>query len=118
MIEYITGIKMADAIVSAKAISIFRKYTNASMSDIKNKIVNHEYIFSCESSETSDLRKVKRCYNELIKAGLNAELFESSNGFTEQITPELLNNEIQTNCEIEAEIDAQCELEAIADDDK
>lgn len=110
--EYITGIKIADANVSAKAISIFRKYTNASMSEIKNKITSHEYVYSCETSETNDLRKVKKCYKELIAANINAELFETINGFTDPISLELLGNQIQTTREIEAEIDAQCELEA------
>lgn len=115
MDEYITGIKIADADISAKAICIFRKYTKISMSEIKSKIINHEYVFSCESFDTYALRKVMQCYNELITAYLNAELYETINGYTNQISVELLNNQIQTNCEIEAEVDAQCEIEADLD---
>lgn len=59
------GLKVKTPTSMAKCISILRKYTPVSMSEIKSAIESNEYILSCKYTNDSGIRKIRKCYDEL-----------------------------------------------------
>ena len=97
----------------AKCISILRKYNPVSMSEIKKAIETNEYVLSCRYTDDSGLRKIRRCYDELKKSGIVAEIYEHD----ELTTREFISNLLNTYREIEAETEAMIDAEVAEDED-
>ena len=112
-IDYRIGLVLKPAESIAKYISIIRKYNPVSISEIKNAITVGEYVVYCEYTSDSGIRKVRRCYDELKKAGANVEIYENGN----QTTREFISNLIGTYSEIAAETQAFIDAEADEDDE-
>ena len=91
----------------AKCISLIRKYRPVAMSEIKGDIENGRYVYSCKYSSTSGVRKVRRCYDELVKAGASVEIYEHG----DLTTREFLSNLVDTYHQIEEETDAIIDAE-------
>ena len=95
----------------AKCISILRKYTKTSIAEIKNAIDSGHYVFGCEYTSTPGIRKVRRCYDELIKNGATVEIYED----VELTSRKFISNLIESYQEIEQEtqdmIDTEVESE-------
>ena len=102
-------IKSADSV--AKCISIIRKYNPVSMSEIKKAMENHSFVFDCEYTSNSGVRKVRRCYDELVKAGATIEIYEDGDLTTREFISNLLNTYQEIDKEIQAQIDAEVAAE-------
>ena len=100
----IVGLKIRPGDSLAKGISIVRKYKNAPIGEIKREIQENEYVLVYSRIDDRGLKQIIKCYKELTKAGLKAELFE---GNDEPTTLELLMNLDNTYDEISDEIDAE-----------
>ena len=96
----------------AKSIAIIRKYNPVAMSEIKKAIESGDYVLTCEYSDESGVRKIRRCYDQLTKAGMSVEIYEH-----ERLTSrEILTNLIQSHRQTEREVRAQVEAEAAAEE--
>ncbi len=102
------GLIIKSAPSLAKCISIIRKYRADSISDIKSRIENCEYVFDCRYTDTSGVRKVRRCYDELIKAGAMVEIYEHG----DLTTRDFLSNLVDTYRQIEEETEAMIDNES------
>lgn len=105
----VIGLKIIAVPSMAKCISIIRKYTNFSILEIKNTIEAKDYILSCQGIDTSGIRKIRKCYDDLKKNGITSELYQ----WDEIISRDILSNlidlhhsiELQTQAEIDEEIE-------------
>lgn len=95
----------------AKCISVIRKYNPVSMSEIKAAIENHSFVFDCEYTDDSGIRKVRRCYDELLKAGANVEIYEDGDLTTRKFISNLLESYREIDRETQAQIDAEVAAE-------
>ena len=98
-------IKSANSV--AKCISIIRKYNLVSMSEIKTAIENSSFVFDCDYISNSGIRKVRRCYDELIKAGAAVEIYEDGDLTTREFISNLLDSYQEIDKEIQDQIDAE-----------
>lgn len=100
ILNEIAGIKLKERSMNAKVISILRKYTNDSISNIKNHILRNEYIFSCNYIEDEKkLKKLILCHDELAKNNFEVDVYFG--GKKEDI--QVLKNWFQTSQEISDE---------------
>jgi len=90
------GLKITYVPSLAKCISIMRKYSSASMSEIRKHIENSEYILLSESINTSGIKKIRKCYDELLKNDISAEIYERYET-DELISRQLLSNLIESH---------------------
>ena len=98
-------IKSADS--TAKLISIIRKYNPVSMAEIKKSIEHGDFVFDCDYTSDSGIRKVRRCYDELVKAGAIVD--------GDLTTREFISNLIDTYQEIEEETQEMIDVEVAAE---
>lgn len=114
--EYVPGnvcLKIKKYSSMAKCISILRKYNPVSMAEIKTAIESDEYVLSYEYTSDSGLRKIRRCYDELSKNGIVAEIYEHDC----LTTREFISNLLHTYREIEYETQEQIDAEVAAEGD-
>ncbi|MBR2750991.1 MAG: hypothetical protein IKD90_07660 [Clostridiales bacterium] len=102
-------IKSADSI--AKCISIIRKYNPISISEIKTAIESKAFVFDCDYTNDSAVRKIRRCYDELVKTGATVEIYEDGDLTTREFISNLLNTYREIDQEIQNQIDAEVATE-------
>ncbi len=113
--EYKTGevgLKIKSASSMAKCIAILRKYNPVSMAEIKNAIETGEYVLTCSYISHPGIRKIRKCYDELVKSGQEVEIYEHDR----LTTRELISNLIASHRKTEREVREQMEEEALADE--
>ena len=106
------GLKIKSVSSMAKCISIIRKYTPVSMSEIRGAIDNSNFIFSSSILDDSGIKKIRKCHDELVKAGCTVEIFEND----EIISRELISNLINSHKRIEQEVQEQIDAEVTAEE--
>lgn len=95
----------------AKCISIIRKYNPVSMSEIKNAIDTKQFVFDCEYTNDSGIRKIRRCYDELLKNGSSVEIYADGFLSSREFISNLLGSYHEIAQETQAMIDAEVEAE-------
>lgn len=70
------GIKIFPTAEFAKVVKIVRKYENLSVSEIKKRIIQSEYIILCDDVDDEGLEIIISLYNELSALNIPCELFE------------------------------------------
>ena len=101
------GIKIEETPSMAKSISIIRKYNSLSMSDIKKAIESNEYVLVCPYIDHQGVRMIRRCYNELAKAGITVSIYEHDRPATLEFLSNLIKSHRQTDREVQAQIYAE-----------
>ena len=105
------GIKIKATPSIAKSISILRKYNSLPISVFKAAIEAGNYVLECPYVSSPGARMIRRCYDELSKAGNDVELYEH-----DRLTNrEFLCNIIKLHRQIEREVRDQVDAEAAAD---
>lgn len=107
------GIKITDTTSMAKCVQILRKYTSASMSEIISTIKSNNYVLTCKYTSDSGIRKIRKCYDQLTKAGITVEIYEHD----ELTTREFISNLIDTYREIDEETQAMIDAEVADEED-
>ena len=108
--EYTPGyicLKIKEYPSIAKCISILRKYNPVPMSEIKEKIESNAYVLSYRYTSDSGLRKIRKCYDELSKNGIIAEIYEHDAPTTREFISNLLNTYREIEQETQEMIDAE-----------
>ena len=105
------GLKVVSSSPNVTCVRIIRKYNHSSMAEIINNIKNNEYILVCSAIDTSNIKKIRRCYNELVKNGIKAELYEFDKISTLELITNLIYSQTYTNLEVQAQVDSEIENE-------
>ena len=109
------GLVIISAASVAKCISIIRKFNPISMSEIKTAIESNSFVFDCNYTNTSGIRKVRRCYDELVKAGAIVEIYEDGDLTNREFITNLLNSYRKIDKDIQNQIDAEVAAEGGAE---
>ena len=86
------------------------------MAEIKNAIDAGHFVFDSDYIDDSGIRRVRRCYDELLKAGAKVEIYEDGNLTTREFISNLLGSYKEIAIETEAMIDAEVAAEGGEDD--
>lgn len=70
------GIKILFSNDMAKCIKIVRKYSSHSISEIRDSIINNEYVIEGNYVDLDDILLIIELFNDLNKNRIKAELFE------------------------------------------
>ncbi len=108
-------VKSTDSI--AKCISIIRKYNPVSIGEIKNAIDSGQFVFYCKYTSDSGIRKVRRCYDELVKTGATVEIYEDGDLTTREFISNLVDTYKEIADETDAIIDAEVSENGAADEE-
>ena len=101
------GIKIKNAPSMAKCISIIRKYNPVSMGEIKKNIESDNYVLTCSYISHPGVRKIRKCYDELRKAGIEADLYEDDELTDRELISNLISSHRQTEREVREQVDAE-----------
>ncbi len=107
------GLKIVEVTSMAKCISILRKYNHISMSSLIEAINKNYFVLSCSCIDTPNIRKLRKCYDELNKNGIKSELYDND----EPTTRELITNLLVSHAQIELEVMQQIDEEVAAEDE-
>lgn len=100
-------IKIEPPCVSAKCISIVRKYCHLSIADIKNAITEGQPVLIFDYTDEEGLSNIIDCYNSLTDSGISAQLYEHDR----PTTISLMLNLLQMYKEISDQVDEEIETE-------
>lgn len=79
-IKNIAGIKIKTNKASADLIKLIKQYRNDAISDIKNDILNYDYVYACSfTGETAEFEKLLKLYKDLVSLGYDPILFDENN---------------------------------------
>lgn len=99
----LVGIKVKETTFNANIVKIMRRYSDESISDIKKKVINREYLYVCDYIDFDGLATIVEIYNAMKKTNIDVELFEHE----EITTIEFLNNLIQSYSETEKQVEEE-----------
>ncbi|MBO4846660.1 MAG: hypothetical protein J5525_10175 [Lachnospiraceae bacterium] len=105
------GLVIKSAESMAKCMQIIRKYNPISMAEIKKAIDAGHFVFDCDYIDDSGIRRVRRCYDELVKAGVKVDIYEDGDLTTREFISNLLGTYKEIATETEAIIDAEVSAE-------
>ncbi len=101
------GIKIKTTPSIAKSISVIRKYNPISMAEIKKNIETDEYVLICPYTSHPGIRMIRKCFDELVKAGNDVEIYEHDRLTTRELLSNLISSHRQTEREVRAQVDAE-----------
>lgn len=102
MMQLIIGLKIESYKSFAECAKVVRQFQNYSISELKKRIDEHDYILCYACTDDSGIKKVIKCYEELTAIGNDISLYELDHRLT---TIELVRNRDQMYDEISNEID-------------
>ena len=70
------GIKIKSNDKITKCISIIRKYTNLSIGDIKDRIINNDYVMVCGYTDEDGIKNIVKAYKEFTSLGVDVVIYE------------------------------------------
>ncbi len=118
--EYTPGyicLKIKEYPSIAKCISILRKYNPSPMSEINVAIESNAYVLSYRYTSDSGIRKIRKCFDELSKNGIVAEIYEHDSLTTREFISNLLNTYHEIEQETQEMIDAEVAAEGECEDE-
>ena len=93
------GIKLANQTFNAPIAKIMRKYISDSISDIKLKVINGEYIYS------EGIKTIIAIQQDMETNGIDSKIYEHDEITTIEFLNNLLTSYKKTEQQIEMEID-------------
>ena len=94
--EHTIGLKIKEDVVDTKTLMYLKKETLLGVSEIKNKIKEGDYVFLFNATNDKGLYKINAAKNELIKQGINVQLFLDDKEETSTFFDNLENSYRQT----------------------
>lgn len=85
------GIKIKSSDKITKCISSIRKYTNLSIGEIKEKIINNEYVMVCGYTDEDGIKSIVKAYKEVTSLGVDAVIYEHDRVTTVDFLMNLMN---------------------------
>ena len=111
--DLINGLKIESYDSLANVIKILRKYGDWSISNIKQRIENHDYILCFKSGDEEGLEKIIKCYEDLTSENISVSLFDTNH---RPVTIQIMKNRLNTYNEIAKETRAMMDAEAEDDE--
>lgn len=74
--KFITGLKILSP-ATAQVIVIVKKYRKDGIAAIKKDVVEQRYVLRCSSTDSEAYDCLIACYDELMKNGFIAEIYEN-----------------------------------------
>lgn len=109
----IVGIKVPKDSPIARCVSVIRKLEpSMAISEINSRIKNDEYVLTCDYIDDSGIKKIIKCYDGLIRLGIEPKIFEHD----DECDIQFIRNLNQTYDEIGEEIDEEMD-EVFENDD-
>ena len=105
------GLKIKSTHSTAKCIAIIRKYNPISMGEIKKAIESSEYVLTCPYISHPGVRMIRKCYDELSKAGIEVDIYEHERLTDRELLSNLIASHRQTEREVRAQVDAEVDAE-------
>ena len=102
------GLKVNKEFFSAECIKIIRSVNEMSISEIKNKILNEDYILTSDDVDDDGIMQIVNLYTLLDKANINCYLYDDN----DRIGIEILNNLLSMYNEINEKVNREMEEEA------
>jgi hypothetical protein len=99
--EHTAGLKIDKSFLSANVLFCIKKTTNMSLSEIKEKIANGDYLLLVDAAELKDLQVVNKLKRELVSLGVTIHLYLDG----EEEPSEFFDNIEQTCIDISNESD-------------
>ena len=99
------GIKVVDQAFNASIAKIVRKYISESISDIKLKVINGEYVYACDYIDSEGINTIIAMKQDMETNGINSEIYEHDEITTIEFLNNLLASYKETEQQIELEID-------------
>ncbi len=101
------GLKIKSTGSIAKCIAILRKYNPISMAEIKKAIETNNYVLTCSYISHPGVRMIRKCYDELTKAGITVEIYERDRLTDREYISNLIGSHRQTEREVAAQVDRE-----------
>lgn len=70
------GVKIKSNDKITKCISIIRKYTNLSIGDIKDRIINNDYVMVCGYTDEDGIKNIVKAYKEFTSLSVDVVIYE------------------------------------------
>lgn len=99
------GIKVVNQTFNATIAKIMRKYISDSISDIKLKVINGEYIYACDYIDPEGINTIIAIQQDMETNGIDSKIYEHDEITTIEFLNNLLISYKETEQQIEMEID-------------
>lgn len=99
------GIKLVSNDNATNYMKIIRRYSNYSISELKKRIEEREYILECDYVKEEEISTILKLHHELIEAGALTELYEHNRITSELFLKNLIESYISINSDTEKMID-------------
>lgn len=103
MMQLIIGLKIDSYRSFAECAKIVRQFHNYSISELKKRVDEHDYILCYGCTDDSGVKKIIKCYEKLTAIGIDVSLYELDHRLT---TIENVRNRDQMYDDISREIDS------------
>ena len=91
----------------SKCVSILRKYSSASIAEIKSAIESNDFVYHSKHISHPGVKKLAKCYDELTSAGIEVEIYELGMLSSREIIGNLIQSHKQTEDEVEEQIERE-----------
>ena len=105
------GLKLESSVFTAPIAKIIRKYQDLSISQIKEIVLNNEYVFKCDIIRANGIRTLLHIKEELFREGINSYIYVEDRLTNEDYLNNLLVSYKQTEEQVEEEMDREALLE-------
>lgn len=101
------GIKIVNKNEIAKCVKIIREYSNLSIGEIKERIINNNYILEGSYVDEEDILLILKLNSQLLDNGIQTELYEHNRKTKVEFLNNLVTSYYSINKEIEERIDKE-----------
>lgn len=108
------GIKAAKSDFNAVIAKTIRKYRDISISEIKAIVSEGNYLYECDYIDAQGIEVILSINSELNSNGISTVIYEHD----QKTNVEFLNNLLESYAEIDAQVEAEMNAEALLEEDE
>lgn len=108
------GIKAAKSDFNAVIAKTIRKYRDISISEIKAIVSEGNYLYKCDYVDAQGIEVILSINSELNSNGISTVIYEHD----QKTNVEFLNNLLESYAEIDAQVEAEMNAEALLEEDE
>ena len=101
------GLKLESSVFTTPIAKIIRKYQDLSISQIKQIVLNNEYVFKCDIIHANGIRTILHIKDDLSKEGIISYIYVEGKLTNEEYLNNLLVSYKQTENQVEEEMDRE-----------
>ena len=108
------GIKADKSDFNAVIAKTIRKYRDISISEIKAIVSEGNYLYECDYIDAQGIEVILSINSELNSNGISTVIYEHD----QKTNVEFLNNLLESYAEIDAQVEAEMNAEALLEEDE